>query len=990
MRGLVSDAGRVAAALMAALVAMALLAVVPSAAAQSGGLDVELPPNTDCRGAAVITKATVVEDAAAANMLAEALSMLSPSGDERCLLDAGLPPDPRDPSRRSVLPSAVHRTSAGIASQAYVVGGPAAIPDQWLADEFGLSSFVRVAGADRWVTQENVAAAIIALANETPVREYDPALPSPATSGLPPNGDCNSTAVLAKLAIAEERAAANMLAVALTAVSGNPDSRCLVNVGDPRAHIPPTAVAVTDAARAPGAYLLGGTTAVPEAWIEDGFDIRFLERISGPDRWATQSEVARTIIGIARGHALPHQYIDENGDLNTVFEDWVINSSAVSRGDPNAVYVGLPTKQSASVLVQYCARASRLATSTDRSDATNTIKELVDILNEQVSPFFRSQSSGHFSVRFDSGNHIAISSSAVSETDWNEYFSAQGEPRKACTSMAPANSLVFVDQWVGSLVGIAPEPLKVVVPTRDSFVRSFGERFGDDEFLSVVAHEMGHAWLGLCHPHYTEDDAIREGLRCRLGHDEKAFSEILRTDIIEQERGEALPFRPKLCSVMSYCGHVGAWYYGVQTPGPPWIACGQREILGWPEGPATPHGPCSHDGVPSDSTSGLGIVDKVRIEFEWDEQQEMPVAVAVWDSYDDGGTTVGSIKCGPKLTQVSDQRDVMARLRHREAGLARGNRESAWQRFGIAKRSGGVTASFVYEGGGEVRSDLPLKKGQKYYFAVQINCTDGAASSFSDEVMATTPEAWKPSQPSQPRVTAGDGQLRVSWQEPDSNRAQITEYEISFAAPPFITRIETSTSTSITVPGLSNGTTYSIQIRALNSEGWSDWSPAASTTLPLPEPRQTGWHYVQPDLRGTSAYWFQGRSGSGYGSDNYRYTHAYGDSPTRDNWAVWNMGERVGVQEIQVFVPCWDSVASVVYRVMFGGNDYQRRVNQRNECGQNAWTSLGRFDANGRNVTITLNDNEATPDHRTYPGLNSLISGIGVDDIRMRCVDRCR
>ena len=320
-----------------AVFASVLLAAPSAGGAQVGGLEVELPANTDCRGVAVIAKLTVVEDTAAANMLAEALRALSPGGKQRCLLDAGSP-------------SAAARSSAGLATTVYVVGGPSAIPDSRLRDQFGVTTFVRVAGADRWQTQENVAAAILALANGNAVQPYDPASVAAATLGLPANGDCHATAVLAKLTIPEERAAANMLAVALTAISGNLDNRCLVDVGDPGADRPPSAVSVAEAALASGAYLLGGTAAVPQAWIDNGFDIRFLERISGPDRWQTQAAAAQTIIDIAKGGTLPHQYIDDNGDLIAVYDDYIVNEAHIA-SSPLGTQV---------VTMHYCASSSKL------------------------------------------------------------------------------------------------------------------------------------------------------------------------------------------------------------------------------------------------------------------------------------------------------------------------------------------------------------------------------------------------------------------------------------------------------------------------------------------------------------------------------------------------------------------------------------------------------------------------------------------------------
>ena len=102
-----------------------LLALVPTAAGaqQQGGLEVELPPNTDCRGAAVIVKATVTEDAAAANMPAEALRVLPPGGAERCLLDADLPSQGRAPDtvfRSSFRLSIGQSGSATVSNQCFI------------------------------------------------------------------------------------------------------------------------------------------------------------------------------------------------------------------------------------------------------------------------------------------------------------------------------------------------------------------------------------------------------------------------------------------------------------------------------------------------------------------------------------------------------------------------------------------------------------------------------------------------------------------------------------------------------------------------------------------------------------------------------------------------------------------------------------------------------------------------------------------------------
>ena len=127
-----------------------------------------LPPNDDCSGAAVVANLSVVEDRAAANMLAEALDAIHPDRLGRCLLDAGDPKAKRPPTSADAIASAT-------ASRHYVVGGPAALSDVWLATSMGVFDPIRVAGHDRWDTQARVAAWIITLAQSQSEQSSDSA-----------------------------------------------------------------------------------------------------------------------------------------------------------------------------------------------------------------------------------------------------------------------------------------------------------------------------------------------------------------------------------------------------------------------------------------------------------------------------------------------------------------------------------------------------------------------------------------------------------------------------------------------------------------------------------------------------------------------------------------------------------------------------------------------------------------------------------------------
>lgn len=91
------------------------------------------------------------------------------------------------------------------------------------------------------------------------------------------------------------------------------------------------------------------------------------------------------------------------------------------------------------------------------------------------------------------------------------------------------------------------------------------------------------------------------------------------------------------------------------------------------------------------------------------------------------------------------------------------------------------------------------------------------------EGTASVPEA-----PATPAVTPGDGELTVRWLKPADGGAEIDDYDVRYR-----TGNETwtelrdtskSTSTTVTIRGLRNGTRYETQVRAGNAVGDGPWS----------------------------------------------------------------------------------------------------------------------------------------------------------------------
>ena len=124
-------------------------------------------------------------------------------------------------------------------------------------------------------------------------------------------------------------------------------------------------------------------------------------------------------------------------------------------------------------------------------------------------------------------------------------------------------------------------------------------------------------------------------------------------------------------------------------------------------------------------------------------------------------------------------------------------------------------------------------------YQVRVRATSSAGSSLWSDTADDTPEAQIPAAPAAPTLTPGNMQLTVTWVAPADNGAAISDYDVQYrltsasASDPWTDANHTGTGTSTTITGLTNSTSYDVQVRAHNSAGFGPWSLSASAT-PVP------------------------------------------------------------------------------------------------------------------------------------------------------------
>ena len=127
-------------------------------------------------------------------------------------------------------------------------------------------------------------------------------------------------------------------------------------------------------------------------------------------------------------------------------------------------------------------------------------------------------------------------------------------------------------------------------------------------------------------------------------------------------------------------------------------------------------------------------------------------------------------------------------------------------------------------------------------YDIRVRADNGVeADSYSWDEDEGTPSR-KPDAPTITEITGGNERLVVTWDEPDDGGSSITEYTVqwrsgiqTFADAATDNRQATVTTLTHTIQGLTNGTLYTVQVRARNENEYGPWS-AEDTGTPVPNP----------------------------------------------------------------------------------------------------------------------------------------------------------
>ena len=160
--------------------------------------------------------------------------------------------------------------------------------------------------------------------------------------------------------------------------------------------------------------------------------------------------------------------------------------------------------------------------------------------------------------------------------------------------------------------------------------------------------------------------------------------------------------------------------------------------------------------------------------------------------------------------------------------------------FSIGATSGALTfdAAPNFEDAKDIVSVDPANAAGNNQYVVVVTATSGAVErekTATQTITVTVTDAGgeAPGKPAAPTVSAASAtSLTVTWSAPANDGPAITDYDYRHRTSPDGSWTEVTdtaiTAPSATITGLTEGTSYDVQVRAMNDEGTGDWSDSGT------------------------------------------------------------------------------------------------------------------------------------------------------------------
>ena len=205
-------------------------------------------------------------------------------------------------------------------------------------------------------------------------------------------------------------------------------------------------------------------------------------------------------------------------------------------------------------------------------------------------------------------------------------------------------------------------------------------------------------------------------------------------------------------------------------------------------------------------------------------------------------------------------------------------------------------------------------------------------------------KAGAPDAPAAPTLASGDATLTATWTAPaDDNGSAVTDYDLRYSSDSGATwtfvemNAAANTALSYDVTGLTNDTSYQVQVRATNDRASGPWSPSATDKPGRPQAPSTPT--LTAGARQLTATW----TGTANGSPITDYDVQYRKSGATD-WTTW---AHTG------------TALTATITGLLGVEDYEVRVRAESAAGEGPWSAAAE-----------LATNAGKPDAPDTPSLN--------------------